>query len=69
MSGTTKAITWALFAVWAVFFVFFLAKFHSFVNHPTGHSNGGGGGLFLLISQAALGIAVILIWQFRNADA
>jgi hypothetical protein len=66
MSQTAKIVTWVLFAAWAVFFLLFLAKFHSFVDHPVGHSAGGGGGIFLLISQAALGAAVILIWQLRK---
>ena len=65
VSSTAKTITWAFFAVWVVFFVVFLAKFHNFVNHPNG---GGGGGIFLAISQAALGAAVIMIWRLRGKE-
>jgi hypothetical protein len=69
MSSIVRIITWVLLAVWAVFAVVFLVKFHDFVDHPLGHNSGGGGGIFFIISQAALGIAVILIWQLGRRGA
>ncbi|HXW81243.1 MAG TPA: hypothetical protein VEJ84_17205 [Acidimicrobiales bacterium] len=69
MSSRLRTTTWVLFAVWAVFAVAFILKFHNFVRHPLGHASGGGGGIFLIVSQAALGIAVILIWRFGGREA
>ena len=69
MSTTVKIITRVLLAIWAVFAVVFLIKFHDFVDHPLGHPSGGAGGIFFAISQAALGIAVILIWQLGKREA
>jgi hypothetical protein len=66
MSTRVKGITWALFAIWAIFTAVFTAKFHSFVDHPLGHASGGGGGIFLVIGQVALAVAVIIIWQFGS---
>jgi hypothetical protein len=59
-----RTITWVLFAVWAVFTVLFVIKLDKFFHHPLQNSRGGG--LLFLIGQAALGAAVILIWQLRN---
>ena len=65
-----KTITWGLFAVWIASFVVFLIKFHKFVDHPVAQSGArGGGGIFVAISQTALGVAVILIWQMRSKDS
>lgn len=69
MSSAVKVVTWVLLALWAVFTIVFIIKFHNFVQHPLGHNSGGGGGLFLVIGQAALGAAVILIWQLGNREA
>ena len=66
MSSTTKTVIWVLFGAWAIALVVFLAKFHNFVDHPVGHSNGGGGGIFLAISQAALAVVVLLTWRLQK---
>jgi hypothetical protein len=69
MSPAVKVVTWVLFAVWAAAGVTFFVKYHEFVKYPLGHPNTAGGGIFFIISQAALGAAVILIWQTRKQDA
>ncbi len=68
MSSTAKVATWVLLAVWAVFGIAFFVKYHQFVKYPLGHPNTAGGGVFFIVSQAALGAAVILIWQVRKQD-
>jgi hypothetical protein len=70
VSSTLKTVTSVLLAVWIVSFAVFLIKFNNFVNHPIAQSHtGGAGGIFLAISQAALGAAVILIWRLRGKEA
>ena len=62
MSTTVKVITWVLLALWALFTVVFVVDFHAFVQHPlASDKHAHGGGLFLVLGQAALGAAVILI--------
>ena len=53
-----RAITWVLALIWALFAILFALKLHHTVNHP----NRNPGGALFLVSQAALGIALLVNW-------
>lgn len=68
MSTTAvKTITWVLLAVWAVFAVLFVLKLRNAFDNPLSKPNPGG--LLFLISQAALGAALVLRLQGNKTNS
>ena len=63
-SSTARTVTFVLLAVWAVFAIFFVLKLRNAFDHPLEKPNPGG--LLFLISQAALGAALVLMFQRSN---
>ena len=65
-AAAVKTVTWVLFAVWGLFAILFVLKLHNAFDHPLAKRNPGG--LLFLVSQAALGAALVLRLQGDRTD-